>query len=186
MPTESPHEPLSFSGGPVSGGTSQAPSKFKPSRTALILSSTGLVLIVASTFLTYARFVVNDAGISFSASRNAWQMGANGSIAFGAGPSIAFWALVSATQEFLHYRPTAFAQGFRRNFFMSGIRIQIINAVVITVLCFLSWPGSWSTAPQTSIARGVGGYVTMLGVALFAISINFHFHNVSPEPKRAA
>jgi|GEM_PF-4082092 len=184
MPSESPSEPLSFSSGPASDGTVQAPSTFKPSRAALILSSLGLALVVASTFLSYTRFVVNDAGVSFDASRNAWQMGTKESIAFGAGPSIVFWALVAAAQECYHYRPKAFAQGFRRSFFMSGIRTQIINAVVIAVLCFLSWPGSWSTTAQSSITRGVGGYVTMLGVALFAISINFHYHEAEVKAQR--
>jgi hypothetical protein len=144
----------------------------------------GLAFIVAGTFLPYTRLVVNLDGIALTLSRSAWQMGANKSIAIGAGPSIVFWTLVAAAQEYVHYRPKTFAQGFRRRFFMSGIRTQIINVVVIMVLCFLSWPGSWP-ASQASVQRGVGGYVTMLGVALFAISINFHYHDVASEPKRA-
>jgi hypothetical protein len=155
-------------------------------RSALILSGVGLALVIVSTFLPYVRIVVVIDGLRLVATRSAWQMGANKSIEIGAGPSIVLWALVAAAQEFIHYRPKASAYWPQRRFFISGIRTQIINAVVITVLCFLNWPGSWSESLHTSVGRGYGGYVTMLGVALFAISINFHFHDAAAVPKKAA
>jgi hypothetical protein len=181
--TELPPEPLSFSDGPIAHAGTSPPPVPKVSRSSLLLAGSGLALIVLSTFLPYARLVVSLGGLHLAGSRSAWQMGANGSIAFGAGPAIVLWSLVASFQEFLHYRPKAAPYWFQHRFFLSGIRTQALNAVVITVLCFLNWPGSWTVTASTNVTRGYGGYVTMLGVALFAVSVNFHYHDGEPATK---
>jgi len=186
MSFEPPEQSLSFSDDSVTNPAALSPARPPVSRSALFLSGVGLTLIVASTFLPYVRVIVDVDGLKLSITRTAWQMGANRSISMSAGPSIALWAVVAGAQEFFYYyRPMASAYWLQRRFFMSGIRTQIVNAVVITVLCFLNWPGSWSQALNTSVVRGYGGYVTMAGVALFAISINFHYHDVAPSLQKA-
>jgi hypothetical protein len=181
MSTESPEEPLSFSTGPASAPLPA--TKFQVNRVALALSALGLALIIVSTFLPYTRIIVNVGAVSLGVTRTAWQMGAHKSIEIYAGPAIVFWALVAAVQEFIYYRPRVSATGLKRSFLMSGVRAQIINAAIITVICFQSWPGSWSTSPPTIVERGLGGYLTITGVALLAISVNFHYHDIPPASK---
>jgi hypothetical protein len=138
----------------------------------------GLVLVIVGTFLPYSRFVLGSAHLGLVIDRSAWQTGASSDFGIGPGTALLFFAIIGGVREYSHFGPKSAKIAFSRPIYIRAIRGQIINDVVITILCLLAWPGSWQGSNIATIQRGIGGYVTMAGVALYAIAINFHYHDL--------
>ncbi|MBW4078960.1 MAG: hypothetical protein HIU84_10735 [Acidobacteria bacterium] len=125
------------------------------------LASVGAALVFAGTFLPFARFTLSN---GFAFSRTDWQLGANSSVTFGGAPLLlidvavvllGFFAVegVLGTARTVSGRPTSLA-------FQFWMLIWLASELKST------FPGTWTGVPGTTVTRGLGGWVSALGVAV--------------------
>lgn len=128
----------------------------------LAVSCVGAMLVALGTFLPYARFV--PLSIGYVVNRTDWQLGADSTLTFAGAPLLLMYVAVVLLGEFA-------LQGHSiRPMNLSRFRVTLFTQAMIGLLLiqvFLgTFPGGWKPMSDYSVQRGVGGYVSLFGIAL--------------------
>ncbi|MHB1208200.1 MAG: hypothetical protein ACYC1I_00655 [Acidimicrobiales bacterium] len=127
----------------------------------LALASVGAALVFAGTFLPFAHLTLSN---GFAFSRTDWQLGANSSVTFGGAPLL----LIDVAVVLLGFFSVEGVLGTART--VSGRRTSLVFQfwMLIWLASGLksTFPGTWTDVPGTTVTRGLGGWVSALGVVV--------------------
>ncbi len=138
------------------------PSVSKAQRTWwLALAGFGAAMVVAGTFLPFAHFTLSD-GYAFS--RTDWQLGAHSSVSFGGAPLL----LMDVAVVLLGFFAVEGVLGSSRTprDRRTTLAFQFWMFIWLASELKSSFPGTWTGVTGTTVSRGLGGWVSVLGSAV--------------------